>query len=83
MEVCFNPFSCDNLLSCSFDNGALWLWNITNNELSSRWNDRNIDAKNFLPNNQFTLNSFDINNENIIAINNNYTVFKLKSNNFM
>ena len=82
MEVCFNPFSCDNLYSSSMD-GAFWFWNISNNGEISSWDDRNIDAKNHLPNNHFTLNSFDINNENILAVNNNYSLFKLRNNNFM
>jgi hypothetical protein len=82
MEVCFNPFSCDNLFSSSFD-GAFWFWNITKNGEHSTWDDRNIDAKNYLPNNHFTLNSFDINNENIVAVNNNYSLFKFRNNNFM
>jgi nuclear pore complex protein Nup43 len=26
LEVCFHPFSSDNLISCSYD-GSLWYWN--------------------------------------------------------
>jgi len=82
IEICFNPFSCDNLFSSSFD-GALWFWNISNKSEFTSWDDKNIDAKNYLPRNHYTLNSFDINNEHILAVNNNYGLFKLKNVNFM
>ena len=82
MEVCFNPFSCDNLFTASFD-GALWFWNISSSNEFSAYADKNIDARNYLPNNTFTLNSFDINNDNVIAVNNNLSVFKFKNTNFM
>jgi len=83
LEVCFHPFSCDNLISCSFD-GSLWYWNssISGGDGSS-WNDRNVSAKNFLPNNKYAINSFDINNENILAVNNNYTLFRIKNQSFI
>jgi len=82
LEICFNPFSCDNLFSTSFD-GSLWFWNLSNREDMCNWDERSIDAKNYLPNNTYALNSFDINNEHIIAVNNNYGLFKLKNINFM
>lgn len=83
LEVCFHPFSCDNLISCSFD-GSLWYWNSSSNGSdSSSWNDRNVNAKNFLPNNKYAINSFDINNENILAVNNNYTLFRIKNQSFI
>jgi hypothetical protein len=42
-----------------------------------------INARNFLPNNRYSVNSFDINNENIIAVNNNYGLFKVKNVTFL
>ena len=78
MEVCFHPFSSENLISSSFD-GSLWFWNASSKgQISSNWDDRIINAKNFLPNNRYTVNSFDINNENILAVNSNYGLFKIK-----
>ena len=38
-----------------------------------------MNAKNYLPHNEYQLNSFDINNEHIVAVNNNYCLFKLKN----
>lgn len=82
LEIGFNPFSCDNLFSTSFD-GALWFWNVSSKGEFANYDEKNIDAKNYLPNNHYALNSFDINNEHIIAVNNNYALFKLKNINFM
>lgn len=81
MEVCFHPFSSDNLFSCSFD-GSLWFWNATNkSELKSNWEERTVTAKNYLESNRYTLNSFDINNDQILAVNNNFCLYKLKYQN--
>lgn len=82
LEISFNPFSCDNLFSSSFD-GALWSWNMSNKADFTSFDEKNIDAKNYLASNRYTLNSFDINNEHIVAVNNNYGLFKLKNINFM
>lgn len=82
-EICFHPFSSDNLISSSFD-GSLWFWNSTNKDASSKWDcDHNMDLKNLLPNNSYTLNSFDINNDHILAVNNNLGLFKIKNQHFM
>lgn len=78
MEVCFHPFSAENLISSSFD-GSLWYWNANAKESLSNWEDRIITARNLLPDNRFALNSFDINNENILAVNNNYGLMKIKN----
>ena len=86
LELCFHPFSCDNLYSCSFD-GSLWYWNSRVNNSASvestSWDDRSVNARNFLPGNKYAVNSFDINNENILAVNNNYTMFRIKNQNFI
>ncbi|RNA16404.1 Nucleoporin Nup43 [Brachionus plicatilis] len=68
MEVIFHPFSSDSLFSSSFD-GALWSWNTSNRgELKSGWEDRTVNLKNYLDSNRYTLNSFDLNNDKILAI---------------
>lgn len=82
LEIGFNPFSCDNLYSTSIE-GPLWFWNVEKKGEFASYEERDIDAKNYLPNNHYALNSFDINNEHIIAVNNNYGLFKLKNINFM
>lgn len=82
LEIGFNPFSCDNLFSTSMD-GALWFWNVQSKGEFASYDEKNIDTRNYLPNNHYALNSFDINNEHIIAVNNNYGLFKLKNINFM
>jgi hypothetical protein len=42
-----------------------------------------VNAKNYLPSNKYTVNSFDINNEHILAVNNNYGLFKVKNLSFI
>ncbi|CAF0775441.1 unnamed protein product [Brachionus calyciflorus] len=81
MEVCFHPFSSDNLISCSFD-GSLWFWNASSKgDLKTNWEDRTVNAKNYLESNRYTLNSFDINNDQLLAVNNNFCLYKLRYQN--
>lgn len=83
-EICFHPFSADSIFTSSFD-GSLWLWNSSNKTGSiAKWDaDHNLELKNLLPNNNYTLNSFDINNESILAVNNNMSLFKVKLQHFI
>jgi WD40 repeat protein len=84
-ELCFHPFSNENLLSSSYD-GSLWFWNIktnssTNNQRFNDINERTVNAKNYLPMNRSILNSFDINMDHIVAVNNNFGMFTVKIQN--
>ena len=81
MEVCFHPFSSDSLFSSTFE-GELWSWSSSKRgDLKTGWEERSVNSKNYLDSNRYTLNSFDLNNDKILAVNNNLCLFKLKYQN--